>query len=222
MQMNATIGTSRDIGEEKKNIRSRPYRLDGKLEFLALKNLGVINVKEVAVENSLNDSGNNGDPIKFIRGLHEVSIDPVRNIQSSVASKSEEVVCGNGFGLASPLKHKKLWQNGYRFKPDGKGPEDLGESVLVRDENAENSGAGQEILHAKGVDVGIVRGLVCVGHEVDNVALGANECNLEEQVVPAACREYVCVHCNVSAIVKPRLEGRPDDYRGSKAYRCSE
>lgn len=154
--------------------------LNGKLELFTLEDLGVVDVEEIAIENSLDNASNNGYPIKLVLGVHKVSIDPVGNIQSSVAAKSKKVMCSNSFGLTGSLKHKKLWQDGYRLQPDGKGPENLGEGVLIRNEDGEDGCTTNKVVHAEGVDVGVVRRLVCIGHQVYNVALRTNECNFEE------------------------------------------
>lgn len=47
-------------------------------------------------------------------------------------------------------------------------------------------------MNAESVDVGVVGGFVRVGHEVDDVALGTEEENLEEEVIDAFGREDVC------------------------------
>lgn len=157
--------------------------LDRELELLALEDLGVVDVEEVTIQDSLNNAGNDGDPISLVVGVHEISVDPVRNVQGSVATQSEQVVRCDGFGLASSLKHEELGKNGHRLQPDGKGPHDFGKGVLVREQNGQHSGASEEVLDAEGVDVGIVCRLVGVGHEVDDVSLGSDEHDFKGQVV---------------------------------------
>lgn len=211
------VNISRDVFEKKFSNCTRLS--DGKLELFTFEDLGVVNVEKVAIENSLNNTSENGNPVKFVLGVREVSIDPVRDIQSSVASKSEKVVCSNGFSLTGSLKHEKLRQDSHRFKPDGKGPENLGECVFVRDKNGKDGSTRKEVLHAKRVDIGIVGRLVRIGHEVNNVALRANKCDFEDKIVPAVGREYVCV-----AIVSAgaRASRWRDDHRVSEAYQGNE
>lgn len=80
--------------------------LDRELELLALEHLGVVDIEEVAVQNGLDDAGNDGDPISLVVGVHDVSVDPVGDVQSSVATQGKEVVGGDGLSFASSLKHE--------------------------------------------------------------------------------------------------------------------
>ena len=57
-----------------------PRRLYGELELPALEHLVVVDPEEVAVENSLNDAGDDGNPIGLVVGLGEVSVNPVGDI----------------------------------------------------------------------------------------------------------------------------------------------
>lgn len=125
-------------------------------------------------------------------GLGKVAVDPVGNVEGAVAAEGKEVVGGDGLGLAGALEHEELGQDGDGLEPDGKGPENLQGGVLGGEEDGEDGGAGEEVLDAKGVGVGIVGGLVGVGHEVDDVALGANEEDLEDEVVDAVGVEEIC------------------------------
>lgn len=47
-------------------------------------------------------------------------------------------------------------------------------------------------MDAEGIDIGVVRGLVGICHEVDDVALRADEENFEDEVVDAVCLEEIC------------------------------
>ena len=100
-------------------------------------------------------------------------------------------MCGNSLGLASPLKHKELGQDSDGLQPDGERPEDLGDGVVDREEDGEDSSTTEEVLNTESVDVRVVCGFVCVGHEVDNVALRADKHDLEDQVVQAVSRKQV-------------------------------
>jgi hypothetical protein len=168
------------------------HSLYWQLELLALHDSGVVDVEEVAIQNSLDKAGDNSDPVRLVLGLGEVTVDPVGDVQRAVAAQGEQIVGGDGLGLTSALEHKQLREDSHRLEPDGEGPEDLGEGVLVREKDCENGGATEEVLDAEGIDVGIVCGLVGVGHEVDDVALGADEEDLEDEVVDAIRREEIC------------------------------
>lgn len=166
--------------------------LNRQLKLLALENLVVVDVEKVAVENRLDQAGDNGNPIHLMVGLGDVAVDPVGDVEGAVESEGEEVVSRDGFCLASALQHKQLREDGHRLEPDGKGPHDLGGRVIVGEGDGEDGGTAKEVLHSEGIDVDIVGGLVGVGHEVDDVALGADEEDLEDEVVDAVGREEIC------------------------------
>jgi hypothetical protein len=187
---------------------SRCCRLDGELELLALHDLGVVDVEEVAVQDGLNDTGDNGNGVDLVVCLRKVSVDPVGNVESAVAAEGEEVVGGDGLGLTSSLKHKELGKNGHRLEPDGKGPQNLGKGIVVGEDDSKDSGSSKEVLDAEGVDIGIVGRLVGVGHEVDDVTLRAKEEDFEDEVVDAVGREKIEIASDVDKHVEGlRLEG---------------
>lgn len=72
-----------------RNQPTGPARSDWQLELLALHDLGVVDVEEVTVEDGLDDAGNDGDVVGGVVGLGEVAVDPVGDVQSSVASQGE-------------------------------------------------------------------------------------------------------------------------------------
>lgn len=100
-------------------------------------------------------------------------------------------MCGDCLGLAGTLEHKQLGENGDRLEPDGEGPGDLGEAVFVGEDDGKNSGAGEEVLDTEGIGVGVVGGLVGVRHQVEDVSLGAEEEDLEDEVVDTGGGENV-------------------------------
>ena len=175
--------------------------LYGKLELLALEDFVVVDIEEVAVEDGLNDTGDDGDPLCLVVGFGGVSVDPVGDVEETVDAQGKQVVGRDGFGLAGSLQHEELRENGDGLQPDGKRPEDLTDSILLREKDGENGGSTEEVVDLECIDVGIGGGLVSVGHEVDDVALGANEHDLEEKVVEARGYEDIC---DVSA---GKLEG---------------
>jgi hypothetical protein len=56
---------------------------------------------------------------------------------------------------------------------------------VIGEKDGQDSCSSEEVLDSEGIDVGIVGGLVGVGHEVDDVALRAKEKDLEDEVVDA-------------------------------------
>lgn len=73
-------------------------------------------------------------------------------------------------GLARPLQEEQLWEDSDGFQPDGKRPQDLRRRVLVGEDDGEDERAAEKVLHAEGVDVRVVRGLIGCCHQVDGVA----------------------------------------------------
>lgn len=167
-------------------------RLDGKLELLALEDLGVVDVEKVAVQDRLDEAGDNGNVVDLVVGLAEVPVDPVGDVESAVAAERKEVVGGDGLSLSGSLQHEELGENGHGLEPDGEGPEYLGEGVVIGECDGKDGGTGEEVLDAEGIDVGVVGGLVGVGHEIDDVSLRTEEEELKDKVVDAIGREDVC------------------------------
>ena len=115
-------------------------------------------------------------------------------------------------GLARPLQHEQLRQNGYTLQPNTECPQDLRDGVFVREEDCHYRREGEEILHLEGIIVGIVCGLVVVEHEIDDVDGGADEEDLEGGVVERAreveCPEQIEVACYIDGEVEElRFEG---------------
>ncbi len=92
----------------------------------------------------------------------------------------------DSIGLAGALQHEELREDGDGFEPDRKGPQHLGELVAVGEEDGEDGAAAEEVLDFEGVNVGVVRGLVVVEHEEDDVGLGGEEEDLEGGVPDGA------------------------------------
>lgn len=167
-------------------LRVGKETLDGQFELLALHHLGVVNPEEVRVQDGLDNAGDDGDPVDLVVHLGEVTVDPVGDVQGTVDTEGSEVVGSDGLGLASTLEHEELGQDGDGLEPDGEGPEDLPEGVVVGEDDGQGGGASKQVLDAERVLIGVIGGLVGGRHQVDDVALGGNEENLEDQVPEAA------------------------------------
>lgn len=63
--------------------------------------LGIVNPKEIKIENCLDDACKPGYPIDM--SFRKVPVQPVGNVQRSVGSKRKEVMSGNCFRFTSPL-----------------------------------------------------------------------------------------------------------------------
>lgn len=65
-----------------------------------------LTVEEVGVKDSLHDTSDYRNRVECI--VDKISIDPIRDVQSSVQSKSEQVMCCDGLGFSCSLNHHQL------------------------------------------------------------------------------------------------------------------
>lgn len=120
--------------------------------------------------------------------------DPVGNVQRAVDSQRCNVVHRDSVCLARALQHEQLRQDGHALKPDAEAPEDLARVVFRREEGAQDEGTEEEVLNAEGVEGGGLSGFVGRHHQVERVARGGDEEDLEDAVVVAVGegREDIC------------------------------
>ena len=55
----------------------------------------------------------------------KVAIYPVWDVEGTIYSKCEKIVCSNCISFTGPLQHKQLGQDSDGFKPDRKRPKNL-------------------------------------------------------------------------------------------------
>lgn len=115
-------------------------------------------------------------------GILDIPPNPVRDVQRPVGAQRKQVVGGDRLRAAGALKHEQLRQDRDALEPDAEGPQHLARVVLVGEQDAEHGRAAKQVLDAEGVLVRVVRGLVVVEHQVDDVGLRADEDNLEGRV----------------------------------------
>jgi len=155
--------------------------LSRKLKFLSLENLGDVEVEEVAVEDSLDAAGNDGNDV--VESFKVVSVDPVEDVESAIDSKGEEIVGGDGFGFPGLLDHEQLGQDGHRLQVDGKCPEDFHQGeFVVQEQRQDDTGQDQE-LNSEGIMVGVIGGLELEVHEVAGADGRGKEEHLHGRVV---------------------------------------
>lgn len=82
-----------------------------------------VQIKEVAVENSLNTSRYNSNQVK--ESFKVVAVDPVEDIQTTVDAKRKQIVAGNTLSLSSLAYHEQLRQDCNRLQVNRKGPKNL-------------------------------------------------------------------------------------------------
>lgn len=138
---------------------------------MALPHLLVVYPEEIAVQNGLDDTRNDGDVVDAVLRLGEVPPDPVGNVEGAVQSQSKQIVRRDRLGLAGTLEHEKLRKDSDRLEPDAEGPENLPQSPGVGEKDRHHKGTAEKVLNTESVNIGIVGRLVSRGHQVDDVAL---------------------------------------------------
>merc|ERR1719278_737115 len=154
-----------------------------KNDFLARHHLGDVQVKEVTVEDGLDDPGHNSDGIVEI--LVMVAVDPVEDVEAAVGAESKEIVARDRLRLARLADHEELGEDGDALQVDGEGPEDLHHTELVVEDDSQEGGRGQEELHPEGVVVAIIGGFEFEIHQIDGPSGAADEEELHDGVVQA-------------------------------------
>jgi len=105
-----------------------------------------VKVEEVAVENGLHDAGHHGDLVEEALGV--VAPHPVGYVEGSVEAEEEQVVSGDGLGLAGLCDHEELRHYGHRLQEDGEGPQDLD---MIRGRETHRLTLKPEVLKVLGV-----------------------------------------------------------------------
>lgn len=106
-------------------------------QLLALQHFSDIKVEEVTVEDSLDHSGHNGDHVE--EALEIEAPDPVEEIEGPIQAQAEQVVGGDGLGLARLADHEELREDGHRLQVDRERPKDLEQREVMVDENGETA-----------------------------------------------------------------------------------
>jgi hypothetical protein len=104
-----------------------------------------------------------------------------------------------GVRLPSALKHEKLGQNSHGLEPYRERPKNLERSdevwqmscegvylwdaIVVREKESQQSTEPEEILHFKGISVGVMRWLIVVEHEVDDISWRADEQDFKSRII---------------------------------------
>lgn len=97
--------------------------------FFIFLTFGDIKIEEVTVEDCLDYARHDGDHVK--EALEIETPNPVEEIKGPVHAQAEQVVGGDGLGLASLADHEELREDRHRLQVDGEGPQDLMENLQV-------------------------------------------------------------------------------------------
>jgi len=90
---------------------------------------GDIEIEEITIEDSLDTSCNYGNEVE--ETLWVIAIDPVENVQRTVAAECKQVVAGNCLSFARFADHKQLWQDCNWLQVDWERPENLQHLTLT-------------------------------------------------------------------------------------------
>ena len=139
------------------------------MKLLSLENLGDVKIEEVAVEDSLDAAGDDGDDV--IEALEVVAVDPVKDVEAAVGAEGEQVVAGDRLGLPSLGDHEQLGQDGDALQVDGEGPQDLHHAELVVDDKTEEDAGAKEELNSECVVVAVIGRLSLIGENSDCIEI---------------------------------------------------
>lgn len=134
-------------------------------ELLALEDFSDVQVEEVTIEDGLDNTSNNSDQVE--EAFKVISPDPVDQIQSTVATKSKQVVGGDSFRFTRFTDHKQLWEDGNWFQVDTEGPEDFQGCEVMVDEEGKSTDRHDEELCSECVVVSVIGGLELHVDEID-------------------------------------------------------
>jgi len=140
-----------------------------------------VDIEEVDVQACLDNASCHSYGVHDAFG--EISVNPIRDVECPIQAQGSEIMCRNRLRLSSALEHEQLWEDCDGLKPDGEGPEDLGEVELVVEYEGEDKAGCEEIFDFEGVNGRVMRWSVFELHEIENVAAAADEEELHDRVV---------------------------------------
>jgi len=157
--------------------------LSWKHNLLPSHDLGHVQVEEVAVEDSLDNSCDNCDDI--IESFEVVAVNPVEDVESAVGTESKQVMGGDGLSFSGFGHHEELGEDGHAFQIDGESPKNLHDTELMVQDKGEDSNRSEEEFHTEGVMIAIIGSFEFHEHQVDSASCAGDEENLHCCVVDA-------------------------------------
>ena len=133
--------------------------LGWKHNLLAGHDLGDVEIEEVAVEDSLDHAGHDGDDV--VECLVVVAEDPVEDVQTAVGAEGKQVVAGDRLRLPGLGDHEQLGQDGHTLQVDGEGPQNLHHAELVVDDKTEEDAGAEKELNSESVMIAVIGRLMC-------------------------------------------------------------
>jgi len=86
-----------------------------------------VEIEKITIQDRLYTSGDHSNQVE--EALRVIAIDPVENVQSTVATKGEEVVAGDSLSFTGLTDHEQLRKDCNRFQVDGKCPQNLKQTL---------------------------------------------------------------------------------------------
>lgn len=121
---------------------------------LSFEHFSDVEVKEVDVKNSLNNSSHNSNGVEEALGV--VSVDPVENVKSAVHAQHKQVVTSDSFSFPGLWHHEELRENSASLKVDRESPENLSHSEGVVEDKSKDNTRSKEEFYTEGIVVAVV------------------------------------------------------------------
>lgn len=155
--------------------------LAGQYQRLSFEHFSDIEIEEVDVENSLNDTSDHSDRIEEALGV--ISVDPVEDVETAIHSQHEQIVTSDCFSFSSFRHHEQLRKNCASLKVDGESPENLSDGEgMVYDQSQDKAGSQQE-LNTECIVVTVVRRLELHEYQIASSDTAGNVDDLHAGVV---------------------------------------
>ena len=94
-----------------------------KLCYIIEPTFSNVEVEKVTIEGCLHAASHDG--YQVVKPFSVVAIDPINNVECSVAAEGKEIVRGDGFRLPCLGNHVELRHDGHRFQIYGERPQNL-------------------------------------------------------------------------------------------------
>eukprot|EP01026_Neomeris_dumetosa_P030118 TRINITY_DN24175_c0_g2_i2.p1 TRINITY_DN24175_c0_g2~~TRINITY_DN24175_c0_g2_i2.p1 ORF type:complete len:214 (-),score=-0.31 TRINITY_DN24175_c0_g2_i2:76-717(-) len=115
-------------------------------------------IEKVAIKSRLQQAAYPHYPLSVIL-LCVVSVNPIKNIETTIAPQQKHVIPREIINIARPLQHHKLRKDGNGLQIYRKSPQNFQRRELVMDEYGEDSAGNEQEDGAEGIVFSVVRHL---------------------------------------------------------------
>lgn len=112
-----------------------------------------------------------------------VSVDPIKDVESTVGAQREQVMRRDGFGFACFGNHEELGKDGDGFKVYREGPQHFHDRHTVVDQHRQAGYGDDDEFDAEGVVVGVVGSTKFDENEITGDEGGDDEDAFHDRVV---------------------------------------